>query len=135
MCAMRRCPIAMRCSVARRDRDVVDRERADAGDRAADADQRLAEVVQPLDLVLGELEGDRDHRVDALAQQEVLEHARAPRGRRPTGCTGSGRTRAQQRLLRTLEHRREEPAVQERDDDADVARAPDARLDAFDETT
>ncbi len=107
-----------------RDRDVVDRERAHARDRAADADERLAQVVQAGDLVLGEFERDGDHGIDPLAQQEVLEHARALLAVAREVVEGEVVAAAEQRLLRALEHRREEPAVEERDHHADVAGAP-----------
>ena len=54
--------------------DVVEAEGAHAGKRSADPDDRLAEIEETLHLVRGQLERDGDHRIHALAQQELLEH-------------------------------------------------------------
>ena len=107
-----------------RDGDVVDGERAHARDRSADADERLAELVQSGDLVLGEFERHGDDGVDALAEQEVLEHARALAPVARQVVEREVVAAAKELLLGALEHRREEPSVQERDHHADVARAP-----------
>ena len=114
----------MRCSVARRATATSSIVRVRTpGDGAADADERLAEVVQARDLVLGELERHGDHGVDALAQQEVLEDARPLLPVARQVVEREVVPVAEQRLLRALEHRGEEPAVEERDDHADVAGA------------
>ena len=93
------------------------------GQRAADADDRLAELEQARRLVGGELERDRDDGVDALAQQEVLEHAAALVGAAAEVVEGQVVALLEQRALGALDHGAEEPAVEERDDDADVAGA------------
>ena len=104
-------------------RAVVDREAGRGATAPAEADEGLLAAVERDDLVLVEVDADGDHRIDALAGEEEVEHA---------GAAGSGLgqvverevvARAQQRALDALEHLAEEPAVHERDDHADVLRS------------
>jgi len=102
------------------DSDIVDREGAHPRDRAADADERLLECVQPGHLVRVQFQGDRDDGIHSLAQQEVLEHAAAFVVVPGEAVEGEVEAAAEQGLLRTLDDVGEEPAVEERHDDADV---------------
>ena len=133
MCAMRRCP--HRDEVLGRetcDRDVVDRERADAGDRAADAD-----LPRSCSRSTSCSVSSRETAITAstLAQQEVLEHARALAAspdrlyrvrsypcRSSACCAPSSTDEKNQRFRNGMTT----PMLRVR---------PDARLDAFDETT
>ena len=124
MWAMRECPSAMRCSVASRATAASSMVRVRTpGIGPPTPTSGLAELVQAGHLGLGELERDGDHRVDPLAQQEVLEHARALAAVARQVVEREVVAAAQELLLGALEHRREEPAVEERDHDADVAGA------------
>ena len=124
MCAISRWPSAMRCSVASRaTRDVVDGEGRQPRVRSADRDHRQVELEQAIGLGVAELDRDRDDAVDALAAQERLEDVSRSVAiggeavqRDVVAATHEGRRDA-------AEHRAEEPAVEERHEHADVARA------------
>ncbi len=102
---------------------VVEAQGAHARERAADADDRLAELEQTRRLAGGELERHGDDRIHPLAQQEVLEHAAALVGAAAEVVERQVVALLEQRALGALDDGAEEPAVEERDDDADVARA------------
>ena len=87
---------------------------------AAEADERLLAPVERGDLVLGEVDADGDHRIDALAGEEVVEHAGAVRAGLGQVVEREVVAGGEQRALDALEHLAEEPAVHERDDHADV---------------
>lgn len=104
-------------------RDVIDRDRARAGQRAADARDGLAEREQTADLVLVEGERDGDDRIHPVAQEVVVEHAAALAVVPAQVVEREVVAAAQEGALGSLDHGREEPAVQVGDDDADVAGA------------
>lgn len=103
--------------------DVVDRERGDARDEPADAHERLAQRLQHVHLVRAQGDRDRDHGVDALADEEVVED--------PAAQVGVAREPVEREVvagldeggLDALEHLAEVPAIDVGDDHADVARA------------
>ena len=86
-------------------------------------DHGFAEVVEPAHLALGEFEGDGDDGIHSLAQQEVLEHARALLAAAAQVVEREVVAVAEQCALGALDDRAVVPAVEERDDHADVLRA------------
>ena len=103
---------------------VVDAERGDPGDGSADAHRRAAQGLDQFHLARREGHPDADDGIHALAHEEVMEQPAAlfRFGRKPE--EGEVVAGADQRPLDALEHLGEEPAVDERGDDADVLGAP-----------
>jgi hypothetical protein len=119
--------MAEREQVLRREpcgRVVVDLQGAHPGDRPAHTHERLAERVQARDLVLVELERDGDHGVDALAQEEVVEDGAPFRSVSLEVVERDVVARIHEPALRAREDLGEEPPIEERQNDADVAGSP-----------
>ncbi len=101
---------------------VVDAQRAHPLDRAADPDERFVERTEPDDLRGCQRDAHRDDRVHALPHEEVLEDLPALLGIGGEAVEGQVVVGLDERLLDPLEQVREEPAVDERHDDAHVLR-------------
>jgi hypothetical protein len=103
---------------------VIDAQGGDARDGAADADRGAAQGVDQFHLAGRERDPDAHDRIHPLAHQEVMEQAAALFRFRvePEQCEVV--PGPDEGPLDAFEHLGEEPAVDERRDDADVLGAP-----------